>query len=73
MEKANDKLASADKNAVMQCTQLLHLYETQRELRCIYSNNVDSFYKFVNSRLSCKSGVGVLHDSCENNIVNDRD
>jgi hypothetical protein len=57
----------------MQCKQLLHLYETQQELRCVHSNNVGSFYKFVNSRLSCKSGVGVLRDNCENSIVNDKD
>jgi hypothetical protein len=72
-EKANDKLASAYKNAEKQCKQLLHQCKIRQELCCVHTNNIGSFYKFVNSRLSNTSGVGAPRDSCENNIMNDED
>ena len=42
------------------CRQLISKYELKTEERVISDNNVGSFYKFVNKRLSCKQGVSVL-------------
>lgn len=39
---------------------LLNRYEIKREQRVIESNNIGSFYRFVNSKLSCRHGVGAL-------------
>lgn len=51
--------------------QLQLPHEIQKELRCVGSNDAGSFYKFLNMRLSCKSGVGrILHGNDGKNVTN---
>jgi hypothetical protein len=42
----------------------MYNFELKRESDVILSNNIGSFYKFVNKRMSCKHGIGALtkHD-----------
>jgi len=47
--------------------------EKQAELRVIKSNNLGKFYKYVNKRISYRSGIGALTDNASNAIVNDVD
>jgi len=42
------------------CKQNITNYEIMREKKIIQSNNQGRFYKYVNSKLSNKSGVGML-------------
>jgi hypothetical protein len=46
--------------------------EIEREKKILDANNVGSFYKYVNSKLKCHSGVGTLIDSNGNDVVDDR-
>jgi len=43
------------------------------ELRVIESNNLGTFYNYVNKRISYRSGIGALIDNAGNAIVNDVD
>lgn len=52
------------------CRKLLYEYEKAKELSVICKNNVGGFYRFVNKKLSCKSGVGPLRVDA-NTIVTD--
>jgi hypothetical protein len=45
--------------------------EFSREERIINSNNIDSFYKYVNKNLSRQSGVGPLKDDSGQLITDD--
>jgi hypothetical protein len=72
-EPANIKTAEAYRKAERVCAELLNQYEIQQEQRCLRSNNIDSFYKFVNSRLSCKSGVGAIRANNGETVANDKE
>jgi hypothetical protein len=71
-EPTNTKITEAYKKAERLCTELLGQYEIQQEQRCLRSNNFGSFYKFVNSRLSCKSGVGAIRANNGETVTNDK-
>jgi len=47
--------------------------EKQAELRVIKSNNLGTFYKYINKRISYRSGIGTLIDNAGHTIVNDVD
>ena len=49
------------------CRKLIFEYNKSAELYVIGKDNLGSFYRFVNKRLSCKSGIGPLRTS--NNCV----
>jgi len=38
----------------------VHIYEIKSEQRVIDQDNAGSFFRFVNSKLSCKRGLGAL-------------
>ena len=59
------------KEAAGECRRLLHEHEAAAERRVIDSNNVGSFYRHVNKRMSCRSGVGVLHSPDGADAVSD--
>ena len=51
---------------------MIRNHEVRRERRVIAENNTGSFYKFVNQRLSCKSGIGALRDSSGRLVTDDK-
>jgi len=59
------------KNCVRDWKQQAHECEKQTELRVIDANNLGTFYKYVNKRISYRSGVGALTDSAGSTIVDD--
>ena len=48
------------RNSEKKCAQLLREYEVKQEQKIVDSNNTGGFYRFVNSKLSCKRGIGAL-------------
>ena len=43
------------------CKKLVFEYEKSKELLVVNKSNIGSFYRYVNKRLSCTSGVGPLY------------
>jgi len=70
---SNSVLQQRYVDAAKQCRQSLHDYQIAKEMRIINSNNVGRFYKRVNSRLSCRTGVGVLRNEDGTVAANDND
>jgi len=59
------------KEAEAKCRQLVHEYEAVTERRISNSSNVGSFYRHINKRMSCRSGVGVLRSPDGADAVSD--
>ena len=57
------------RNAQRNCRQLSNEYEARREAAVVNSGNLGKFYRFVNKRLHCKSGVGALYDRKSNRTI----
>ena len=55
------------------CKKLILDYERSRELSVINKSNLGSFYRFVNKKLTCKSGVGPLRLDSNTIITNDEE
>ena len=53
------------------CKKLILDYERSRELSVISKSNIGSFYRFVNRKLTCKSGVGPLRLDSRTIITDD--
>ena len=51
---------AGNKEAEHHCHQLLRELEMKKEKRVVDNNNLGSFYKHINNRLSCRTGVGAL-------------
>lgn len=51
--------------------KLIYDYNLQVEQSVINKANLGTFYRFVNGKLSCKSGVGPLKSESGNMIIND--
>ena len=51
-----------------ECRQAIYNHILAREQDLIKANNLGGFYKYVNRKLSTKSGVGVLKDKLGNNV-----
>jgi len=49
----------------------LRKYELKKEQKLIESNNIGTFYKFVNKKLSCKAGIGALRDTAGKRLTAD--
>ena len=45
-----------------ECRDLIADYEIKAEQRVIDSNDVGAFYRFVNKKLVCKTGIGTLRN-----------
>ena len=60
------------KLAASKCKMLIRNYEIKKERKVIEANNTGDFYKFVNRRLSCRSGVGALRDNADKLITDDK-
>ena len=65
-----DSKLAYDKQASL-CKKLLYDYEKSQELAIIKSKNIGSFYRFVNRKLSCKTGVGPLKSETGDIITDD--
>ena len=48
-------------------------FDIEREYRILQANNLGAFYKFVNSKLSSKSGIAPLYDKFDNLVTPDGD
>jgi Reverse transcriptase (RNA-dependent DNA polymerase) len=57
--------------AESRCRLLVRNYEIRKENEIINSNNLGKFYRFVNSRLANKQGIGVLKDANGMLVTND--
>jgi len=53
------------------CRKLLYDYEKSQELAIIKRNNIGSFYRFINRKLSCKTGVSPLKSTSGGIITDD--
>ena len=63
----------AYKSAAAKCRDLVRKYEIKQEQRVITSNNTGNFYRFINRKLSCKSGVGALRDTTGRLVTDDKE
>ena len=54
-----------------ECRRLIKEYEREKERDVIDADNVGKFYRFVNRKLSCKSGVGTLRDVASQGLITD--
>jgi len=72
-DHGNSLLRQRYLDAAAQCRKALHDYEIAKEMRVINSNNVGRFYKHINNRLSCHSGIGVLRNEDGTVFTNDND
>ena len=53
--------------------QEIHKFEIKREQRVIERDNAGSFFRFVNSKLTCKRGLGALKSDCGDVITGDQE
>ena len=58
------------RNCASQVRKAIYEYTCQLELNLIDSGNIGSFYRYVNKKLSSRSGVGCLRRA-DGNITND--
>ena len=58
----NHTLSSEYRTASNLYRTLVRKYELQKEEKVIASSNPGAFYKFVNKKLSCISGIGALRN-----------
>jgi hypothetical protein len=72
-DRHNNNILQAYKLSEMRCKQLVQKYETKKERHVISDNNVGAFYKFVNKKLTCKSGIGALYNQSGDLITSDKD
>ena len=56
-----------------QCISCINKHNSDKELGLIQSDNLGSFYKYVNSKTSYKSGVAPLMNNSVNLFYNDSD
>jgi len=69
MRPTDSQAAVTYRIASNRCQLLIRNYEPKREQKVIDSNNTGSFFNFVNKKLTCKKGVGVLRDEQSGNTV----
>jgi len=55
------------------CKKLVFEYEKSKELLVVNKSNIGSFYRYVNKRLSCTSGVGPLRSTNGSLVTKDSD
>jgi len=52
------------------CKQAIYSFVKSKEEHLIDNSNLGSFYRYINKKLSSKTGVGVLKDA-NGNLLND--
>ena len=63
----------AYKSAAAKCRDLIRKSEIKQGQQVITSNNTCNLYKFINRKLSCKSGVGALRDTTGRLVTHDKE
>src|SRR5437870_3536539 len=68
--KKKKTLASKMKyrKAAQTCKSLLHVHEANTEKNILSANDLGKFYRYINSKLSCKSGIAPLTTSTGNYV-----
>ena len=67
----NPELANKYKTLAIECKEAIEVHEIELENRVIDSNNIGTFYKYVNKKLSHPTGIGTLFDSKHSPVVDD--
>jgi len=70
-DPSNTNIAASYTAAERKCKKLLRNYEIKKEQQIIERNIAGSFYRFVDSKLSCKRDLGALSKSTGDVIVGD--
>jgi len=55
------------------CRQAIHNHENSAESRIVDSNNLGTFYRYINKHMSHRSGVSVLRDHDGTIVFDDRE
>ena len=67
----DEAIADQYKRITSLCRKTIRDYVAEKEKRVIDSENLGCFYKYVNSKLTCKSGVGALKTADGSLLSND--
>ena len=70
---ADENLWRQYKAAHSECRKLIREYELKRETEVVEANNLGKFYRFVNNKMACKTGVATLRDADQNAVIDDQD
>ena len=73
IKPVDDILVDRYKQLAIQCKEAIRDHEIEQETKIIKSDNLGTFYKFVNNRLSHPSGIGVLYNSNGDPVIEDRE
>ena len=49
------------KNIARECASLIYNYDRDREQAIVDSHSLGRFYRYINGKLSCKTGVGAMY------------
>jgi len=63
LDRTNNTLKISYKKISCECRDAVRRYEIAKENEIINSDNLGRFYRFINSKMSCRSGVGSLINS----------
>ena len=55
-----------------ECRRLVREYIFTKEKEVIDADNLGKFYRFVNNKMTCKSGVGALRDNDRNLVIDNK-
>lgn len=69
--RANSTLRESYNNISVECRLAVKKYEIARENKIIESNDINKFYRFVNNKMSNRSGVGSLTNSVGEHATTD--
>jgi hypothetical protein len=71
---SNDPQAKAHyKDVAKECAILISNYDKDREQTIIDSHDLGKFYRYINGKLSCKTGVGPIYKNDGSYAVSDKD
>jgi len=69
----NSRLFVRYKKCETECRNMIQKHELAKEAKVISADNIGSFYKFVNNRLTCSTGIATLLDNAGNAVTSDAD
>jgi len=72
-DPGNSRLFIRYKKCETECRNMIHKHELAKEAKVISADNIGSFYKFVNNRLTCSTGIATLLDDDGNAVTSDTD
>jgi len=61
------------KNCETECRNIFQKHDLAKEAKVISADNIGSFYKFVDNRLTCSTGYATLIDNAGNALTSDTD